>query len=277
MEHEEEVSRGDRFEFGANWALFLKALNEDRIRLATDSLKRMLSVEHLSGKTFLDMGSGSGLFSLAARRLGANVHSFDFDPQSVACTRQLREHFFKNDSQWMVEEGSVLDENYLLSLGKFDFVYSWGVLHHTGKMWQALENASSMVSLGGLLFISIYNDMGVKSHRWLRVKRAFNFLPKMLRWTIWLPALVKVWWKDFIRDFIRGRPFQSWINYPKTEARGMTAFRDLIDWVGGLPYEVAKPEQIYDFYHKRGFVLERMKTCGGGMGCNEYVFTKKSV
>jgi 2-polyprenyl-6-hydroxyphenyl methylase/3-demethylubiquinone-9 3-methyltransferase len=144
-------------------------------------------------------------------------------------------------------------------------------------MWQALENAGSMVTLGGALFISIYNDIGVKSHRWLLVKQAYNFLPKGLRWTIWLPALVKFWGPEFIRDFIRGKPFHAWINYSKTEARGMTAFRDLIDWVGGLPFEVAKPEQIYDFYYKRGFVLERMKTCGGGIGCNEFVFTKKSV
>lgn len=277
MEHGQEVNRGERFEFGANWALFLKVLNEDRIGMAENSLKRMLNVESLSGKTFLDMGSGSGLFSLAARRLGANVHSFDFDPQSVACTRQLRERFYANDSQWLVEEGSVLDENYLRTLGQFDVVYSWGVLHHTGQMWHALENAGSMVSMGGLLFISIYNAQGGKSRRWLLVKRAYNFLPKGLRWLVWMPALIKLWWPSVIRDFIRGRPFHSWINYSKTEARGMTAFRDLIDWVGGLPFEVAKPEQIFDLYHERGLVLERMKTCGGGIGCNEFVFSKKSA
>jgi len=275
MEHGKEVRDGDRFEFGANWALFLKVLNDDRIRTAEDSLRRLLNVESLSGKTFLDMGSGSGLFSLAARRLGAIVHSFDFDPQSVACTQQLRERFYANDSQWVVEEGSVLDEYYLRSLGLFDVVYSWGVLHHTGKMWQALENAGSMVSMGGVLFVSIYNDIGVKSRRWLLVKKIYNSLPKGLRWIVWLPALVKFWGPEIIRGFIRGRPFQSWKNYPKTEARGMSAFRDLIDWVGGLPFEVAKPEQIYDLFYKRGFVMERMKTCGGGIGCNEFVFTKK--
>jgi 2-polyprenyl-3-methyl-5-hydroxy-6-metoxy-1,4-benzoquinol methylase len=277
MGHGTEISSGERFEFGANWALFLLDLDEERIGMAVDSLKRMLNVESLSGKTFLDMGSGSGLFSLAARRLGAKVHSFDFDPESVACTKQLRDRFYANDSHWIVEEGSVLDENYLRSLGQFDVVYSWGVLHHTGKMWQALENACEMVSFGGQLFISIYNDQGVKTPRWIMVKRAYNFLPKGMRWLVWLPALIKLWWKTIILDFIRGRPFYSWIHYSKAGARGMSAFRDLIDWVGGLPFEVAKPEEIYDFYFKRGFSLERMVTCGGGIGCNEYVFSKKSV
>ena len=277
MEHASEVSTGERFEFGTNWALFLNELNEDRINMAEDSLKRMLNIESLSGKTFLDLGSGSGLFSLAARRLGAEVYSIDFDPESVACTRELRERFFANDGQWVVEEGSVLDESYLLSLGKFDVVYSWGVLHHTGKMWQALENAGSMVSIDGILFISIYNDQGVKTPRWIWVKRAYNFLPKGLRWLVWFPALIKLWAPSIIRDFIRLRPFHSWINYSKAGARGMSAFRDLIDWVGGLPFEVAKPEEIYDFYYKRGFTLDSMKTCGGGIGCNEFIFTKKTT
>ena len=277
MFHEKEVSRRERFEFGANWLLYLKEINEDRIRMAEESLKRMLNLKSLSGKTFLDIGSGSGLFSLAARRLGAKVHSLDFDPQSVACTRQLRERFYVDDTQWIVEEGSVLDENYLLSLDKFDVVYSWGVLHHTGKMWTALTNAGSMVTNGGLLFISIYNDQGVKTPRWILVKRAYNILPKGLRWIVWLPCLIKLWWPSIVRDFLRGRPFQSWVNYSKVGARGMSAFRDLIDWVGGLPFEVAKPEEIYDFYHEKDFVLERMKTCGGGIGCNEFVFSKKTI
>jgi 2-polyprenyl-3-methyl-5-hydroxy-6-metoxy-1,4-benzoquinol methylase len=277
MNHKEEISCGKRFEFGANWALFLRELDDERIGMAVDSLKRMLNVESLSGKTFLDMGSGSGLFSLAAHRLGAKVHSFDFDPESVACTKQLRERFFDGVNGRTVEEGSVLDMNYLNSLGQYDVVYSWGVLHHTGEMWRALENVCALVSKDGLLFISIYNDQGVKTPRWIMIKRFYNYLPKGMRWLVWLPVLIKLWWKTIILDIIRCKPFTSWIHYSHASARGMSAFRDLIDWVGGLPFEVAKPEEIYDFYTKRGFFMERMITCGGGIGCNEYVFTKKTA
>src|SRR5205807_740046 len=130
---------------------------------AESSLKRMLEVESLAGRSFLDIGSGSGLFSLAARRLGARVRSFDYDPQSVACTRELRRRFYPDDADWQIEEGSVLDEGYVRALGTFDVVYSWGVLHHTGAMWRALAHAALPVAVGGKLFIAIYNDTGTQS------------------------------------------------------------------------------------------------------------------
>src|SRR5688572_8144488 len=122
--HELLVASGTRFEFGKNWTRFLSLLNESRIKDAERSLMLMLEAENLMGKSFLDIGSGSGLFSLAARRLGANVYSFDFDPQSVACTNEVKQRFFPNDTSWKIEEGSILDESYVSSLPYFDVVYS---------------------------------------------------------------------------------------------------------------------------------------------------------
>ncbi len=121
-EHATETATGKRFEFGKNWSRFLELLDDTRIKEAETSLKQMLSVDSLEGKSFIDVGSGSGLFSLAARRLGARVHSFDYDPNSVACTTELRRRYFPNDNAWKVEEASVLDQQYLNSLGTFDVV-----------------------------------------------------------------------------------------------------------------------------------------------------------
>src|SRR5215813_1863430 len=204
--HAEEVARGERFEFGENWSRFLAGVRDEHIAVAESSLKRMLEVETLHGRSFLDIGSGSGLFSLAARRLGARVHSFDYDPQSVACTAELRRRYFPGDREWVVEEGSALDADYLTRLGKFDIVYSWGVLHHTGRMWQALENARLPVAPGGRLFIALYNDNGSKSRRWARIKRAYNHLPRLLRAPFALLAMTPNETKAFLRATLDGRP-----------------------------------------------------------------------
>lgn len=233
----------------------------------------MLNAQSLENKTFLDIGSGSGLFSLAARRLGAVVRSFDYDPQSVACTIELKRRFFRDDDNWQVEQGSALDDAYLRTLGEWDIVYSWGVLHHTGDMWKALDNAGRLVKKpDGQLFIAIYNDQGATSRQWLRVKQAYNTLPSGMRWIVLGPAFLRLWGPTAVRDMIRGRPFQSWQRYAETSQRGMSPWRDVVDWVGGLPFEVATPEGVFAFYRARGFTLEQLRTCGGGLGCNEFVF-----
>jgi 2-polyprenyl-6-hydroxyphenyl methylase/3-demethylubiquinone-9 3-methyltransferase len=124
-QHEREVTAGKRFSFGQNWASFLKRLNQARIAEAEKNLVEFLGEKALAGRAFLDVGSGSGLSSLAARRLGATVTSFDYDSQSVACTEELRRRYMPDDPFWTIEQGSVLDTQYLARLGQFDIIYSW--------------------------------------------------------------------------------------------------------------------------------------------------------
>jgi len=269
--HAVELDRGERFGFGENWRRFLESVDEARVDDARASLRTWLRTDSLEARRFLDAGCGSGLFSLAARRLGASVVSFDYDPASVACTEELRTRFGESKALWSIGEGSVLDERFLESLGLFDVVYSWGVLHHTGALWTALDLVGRRVKPGGLLYVAIYNDQGRASRTWLAVKKAYNRLPRGLRFLVLLPSLAALWGPNFVRETLQGKPGRSWRAYAAT-SRGMSPWRDVVDWVGGLPFEVARPEQMFDACKAAGFTLERMTTQAGGHGCNEFVF-----
>ena len=270
--HLNEVNSGNRFEFGKNWIKYLDDFNEIKLKNAEDSLKNMLDIETLAGKSFLDVGCGSAIFSLAAKNLGANVVSTDYDPHSVVCANSLKNKFYKDDISWTIIEGSAINKDFMNSLGQFDIVYSWGVLHHTGEMWNALNYIDHNVKEQGKLFISLYNDQGFMSKIWKFIKKLYVKTPRFLRFIIVFPCLIALWGPITLRDFLKLKPFASWKNYNKQ--RGMAAYSDLLDWVGGYPFEVASPDKIFHFYKQKNYSLKNLITISGGHGCNQYVFQK---
>ena len=273
-QHEREVTAGKRFSFGQNWASFLKRLNQARIAEAEKNLIEFLGEKALAGRTFLDVGSGSGLSSLAARRLGATVTSFDYDSQSVACTEELRRRYLPDDPSWIIEQGSVLDAQYLAGLGQFDIIYSWGVLHHTGAMWQAMGNLKPMVKTGELLFIAIYNDCGELSRSWLERKRRYNALPQVLRpfyaIYVWLPEELRS-----LAGSVRSGELRTYIREltSASSGRGMSWLHDVVDWVGGYPYEYASVRDITEFYRCDGFEPVKIRE-NRSYGCHQLVFKR---
>ena len=263
-----------RFGFGSNWQAYAKHVDVAAIAEAERSQVEMLGRDSLRGKRFLDIGSGSGLFSLAAVRLGAErVHSFDYDSDSVACTRSIKDRFAPDAGAWTIERGDVLDDGYMRALGSWDVVYSWGVLHHTGDLWRALANVTKLVRPNGRLYIALYNDQGVVSRFWLAVKRLYvgsgRWIQKLME-IVFFAGFAGIL---FALDLVRLRnPRQR---HDGTARRGMTLYTDVVDWIGGYPFEVARCADVVTFMENCGFAIERLIDVGClRNGCNEFVFVR---
>lgn len=249
------------FSFGRNWSDYVSTVTDADIDSAISDIRTWLGPA-VEGKSIVDIGSGSGIHSLAFHRLGASsVLSIDVDPHSVSASKTLWERE-QCPNTWRVETGSILDERLVESLGSFDIVYSWGVLHHTGDMWRAIRNASSVVAPDGVLWISIYTK-GPRYSKDLALKKAFNAASDAGKgW------MIRKW---ILRDMWRRakrlkNPF-GWFSKSK---RGMNTYHDLIDWLGGLPYEVADPNEIIELGIDRGFVTERIHVTQQG-ACSIYL------
>lgn len=263
-----------RFAFGRNWRSFLATLDAHRIDEARRRLCESLGRDDLYGVRALDIGSGSGLSSLVMHQLGADVVAFDYDADSVACAEELRRRYAADASNWQIMQGSALDPDFMATLGKFDLVYSWGVLHHTGAMWPAMELTAARVAPKGTLLLALYNDQGRRSRVWRAIKRLYcsGVAGRWLVGAAFYPLFAaSALWRDLRHFHMPGTHAREY-----AQKRGMSLFHDWRDWLGGYPFEVAKPEDVVRKLTAKGFELQR-QTLAKGLGCNEFVFTLKPI
>ncbi len=271
------------FRFGKNWQAFnAEYLNTERIELAKKSLRDFLKVENLEGKTFIDIGAGSGVFSLAALEMGAaQVMSFDADPDCISCCTELRMSK-GNPANWHIQHGSILDDVFVKTLQRYDVVYSWGVLHHTGNMWKGIKNALSLVKQDGVFFLAIYNKadgFGIypdgrfgPSWFWLLEKKIYVSLPSFLQNVVdygVMSALVVLYLLTLRNPVKVIRGHKNYFN------KGMSWRINIKDWLGGYPYEYATVAEIFHFAKNQGFSLENL-TCNNGLLNNEFLLKRRS-
>ena len=251
-----------RFEFGQNWLAYVESLRERELDRAVQSLRDLLACDSLEGKTFLDIGCGTGLFSLAALQMQASsAFAVDADPKSVEAARRLKSAFAEGDDNWDVAEGSVLDKDFMDKLPQANVVYCWGVVHHTGRMWDALRAAADKTAEGGVFVFSIYNRCW-SSPLWLRAKRLYNRSGPVVR----LPMTCALFCARALVRSVR-------LRNPLRDERGMSTWHDAIDWLGGLPYEFASPAEVREHMRELGFLLLREKLTARN-GCNQFVYSR---
>jgi 2-polyprenyl-6-hydroxyphenyl methylase/3-demethylubiquinone-9 3-methyltransferase len=260
------------FAFGRNWASYAELIDEPRIAEAKDGLVRLLGRETLAGKSFLDLGCGSGLHAVAAARLGASrIVAVDIDPDAVATTRRVLPRHAPNAS-FEARELSVFDLA-PETCGRFAVVYSWGVLHHTGAMREAMERAAGAVEPGGLFAFALYHRTRMCAF-WAGEKRWYS------RATPRAQALARKVYVALLRLRFRlaGRDFRAYVAGYKS-MRGMDFAHDVHDWLGGYPYESISAPEVEALMRRLGFAHVRSFTTPVtiglfGSGCDEYVYRR---
>lgn len=262
----EEARRS--FDFGENWRGFAStALNEERVNQARKDFNELTKDLELPGKRFLDIGFGQGLAAYLAAEKNAQVSAIDIAPASLEAAR-LTGGLFSVDTQPEFEIASILDTHWLESprrSGGYDIVHSWGVLHHTGQMYKAIENAADLVKPGGFLILALYNNHWT-APIWKLVKRIYVNAPSIVRAALislfYLPLYCGVW-------CFTGRS-------PASSPRGMDFYYDLVDWIGGYPYEFANSQEIENFLLEKGFIKLKHIPPQVPTGNNQWVFHKQT-
>lgn len=258
------------FEFGKNWDDYSRLIDDEAIAEAERGVLNLIPAEAIRGATWLDIGSGSGLHSLAASRLGAKeVTTIDIDKDSVATTKKV---LAAHGVSAKVLERSVFEID---DLGQFDIVYSWGVLHHTGAMWRAVKSAAERVRPGGLFVIALYQKTPMCG-AWTVEKRLYTAAPEPVRQA--MRGVYKTLFKLALR--VTGRSPKAYEGNYKS-SRGMNWDHDIHDWLGGYPYESSTPAETRDFVVGLGFEPVSIGDLNPGRGlfgtgCAEYVFRRKA-
>lgn len=253
------------FDFGRNWRDFLDHTDVDADAKGMEaSLRGFLGEEHLRGRSFLDIGCGTGLASLAALRLGATqVTSIDVSENSARCAEELRSRYGFEPERWDVRRGSILDKAVADALPVADVVYAWGVLHHTGDMALAFEHACGRVAVGGWFQTAIYNRTWT-SPAWRAIKRAYNHRGAVGRFAMH---------GSFFAYNAAARAVG--LKHPFRRERGMSVWYDAVDWLGGYPYEFATHDEVVALVNRHGRFNLVKSHKDSGFGCNDFLFHRE--
>ena len=264
------------FSFGENWASYAGLIDEPAIVEAERGLVRLFGADGIRGRTFLDLGCGSGLHALAALRLGATrVDAVDIDPVSVQTAQTVLTRFAPPQG-WTVTCRSILDVA-PREIEQHDIVYSWGVLHHTGAMREAIRRAALLTKTNGLFAVALYRRTPFCS-AWRAVKRWYSHASPTQQATA-----RKIYSGLFgLALKMRGRRLSDYIASYKGH-RGMDFHHDVHDWLGGYPYESIAPKELEAFLAEMGFDAVRSFTRTAaafgifGSHCDEYVFSRANA
>lgn len=142
---------------------FFDEIEEARYRLEP-FIPEFAEFERWRGRRVLEIGVGLGTDFVRFARAGARLSGIDLTEASIELVRR------RLDLEGLAGDLCVANAEALpFADGSFDFVYSWGVLHHTSDTPRAVREAIRVMRPGGEICVMMYSRHSWVSYGlWLR-------------------------------------------------------------------------------------------------------------
>jgi 2-polyprenyl-3-methyl-5-hydroxy-6-metoxy-1,4-benzoquinol methylase len=130
---------------------------------------KLIPFEQLRGKSVLEVGCGMGLHTELMSRAGADVLAIDVSPTSVEATRS------RLKLKRVPAAVEMMDVETLSIERKFDFIWSWGVIHHSSRTGRAFYNLCRAAKPNGEIRFMVYNLEGMQAYSMILLKYLVGF------------------------------------------------------------------------------------------------------
>jgi 2-polyprenyl-3-methyl-5-hydroxy-6-metoxy-1,4-benzoquinol methylase len=130
---------------------------------------QIIPFDAIAGKRVLEVGCGMGLHTELMARAGACVTAIDISPKSVAATKA------RLALRGVAAEVREADAELLDVETEFDFIWSWGVIHHSSRTGRVLRNLYRALKPGGQLRFMVYSLDGAQAYAVMMSRYMFGF------------------------------------------------------------------------------------------------------
>lgn len=119
---------------------------------------RLIPFEKLKGKRVLEIGCGLGLHSQLMAEAGARLTSIDLTPRAVGLTqKRLALKDIQSDVRVMDAENMEFEAN------EFDFIWSWGVIHHSAQTERIVSEVFRVLKPSGEFRSMVYHKRSINA------------------------------------------------------------------------------------------------------------------
>jgi ubiquinone/menaquinone biosynthesis C-methylase UbiE len=209
--------------------------------------KMFYTPDEVKGKSVLDAGCGTGIFSIIFANNGAaRVKGIDISEGSLETGRSLKEKFGLENIEFVKEDMLRLpfkDE-------EFDIVWAWGTVHHTTDPLAAITELMRVLKRGGSLFLAVYK------------RTRLTFIHEIIRRTlVRTPRRMWTFLSKVMAFFLA--PVVFFFKKREKSRKGEKLEELILDWYFVPIRHYYRPKEIQTFLEDRGFVIEKHLAASG--------------